>query len=86
MLKLRPVIRYDGFYVCKMMYRRSCLSETSMNHPVHEVVSYKYLKFTPEGQCISIYTNSTPKKFLPKIKHQIQLFLEKKQNQAEGNP
>lgn len=35
MLKLRPYIRFDGFYVCKIMYIRSGLSENSMNNPVH---------------------------------------------------
>ena len=65
---LRPFVRFDGFYICKMMYRRVGMSENSMNHPIHEVVSYKYIRFYPNGATLSLYTNSTPKKFLPKIK------------------
>lgn len=68
MLKMRPCLRFDGFYVCKIMYIRSGLSETSMNNPVHQVISYKYIRFYPNGTSISLYTNSTPKRFLPKIK------------------
>jgi hypothetical protein len=68
MIKMRPFLRYDGIYVCKMMYRRSGLSENSMNHPVHEVVSYRYLKFNKDRSVISLYTVMNPKRFLPKIK------------------
>ena len=67
MLKMRPLLRFDGFYVCKMMYRRNGLSDSSMNHPVHEVVSYKYIRFYPDGSTISLYTNSTPRKFMSRI-------------------
>ena len=83
MIKIRPYIRYDGFYVCKMMYRRSGLSDHSTNHPVFEVISYKYLKFNPDGTTLSIYTNFTPKRFLPKIKQHIQTFNDK-QLHGEG--
>mmetsp|Transcript_27020 Transcript_27020/g.26083 ORF Transcript_27020/g.26083 Transcript_27020/m.26083 type:complete len:196 (-) Transcript_27020:253-840(-) len=67
MLKFRPFVRFDGFYVCKMMYRRTGMSLTSMNHPIHEVISYKYIRFYPDGTTISVYTNSTPMKFLSKV-------------------
>lgn len=69
MLKMRPYVRFDGFYICKMMYRRAGLSDRSANNPVFEVISYKYIRFYPDGTTISLYTNSTPKRFLPKIKH-----------------
>eukprot|EP00347_Sterkiella_histriomuscorum_P003574 403363766 len=72
MIRMRPFLRYDGFYVCKMMYIRQGLSETSMNNPVHQVISYKYIRFYQDGSCVSLYTNSNPKKFLPKIKQQLQ--------------
>ena len=45
MLKDRPMLRFDGFYICKMMYRRSGLNVNSLNYPVHEVVWYKYIRF-----------------------------------------
>ena len=70
---MRPMLRFDGFYICKLTYRRTGLSENSMNHPIHEVISYKYLRFFPDGTTISLYTNSTPKRFLPKIKQHFSL-------------
>lgn len=66
MLKMRPLIRFDGFYICKMMYRRQGLNVNSLNYPVHEVVWYRYIRFLPDRSAISLYTNSTPKRFLPK--------------------
>jgi len=65
---MRPFLKFDGIYSCKMMYRRHGLSETSMNHPVHEVISYKYIRFYPNGDTYSLYTVLNPKRFLPKAK------------------
>ena len=76
MLKQRPFVRFDGVYVCKMMYRRFGLSDSSMNQPVHEVIYYKYLKFNKDSSAVSLYTSQTPKRFLPKLKQQIDRFLE----------
>ena len=42
-----------------------------MNHPIHEVISYKYIRFFPDGRSISLYTTQTPKRFLPKIKQHL---------------
>ena len=49
MLKLRPLIRYDGVYRCKLRYLRDGLSYTSEYNPIHEVISYKYLRFMRSG-------------------------------------
>lgn len=68
MMKMRPFVKFDGIYVCKMMYRRTGLSETSMNHPVHEVVSYRYLKFNRDKTAMSLITIMNPKRVLPKFK------------------
>eukprot|EP00349_Pseudokeronopsis_sp_Brazil_P012530 CAMPEP_0202979504 /NCGR_PEP_ID=MMETSP1396-20130829/85630_1 /ASSEMBLY_ACC=CAM_ASM_000872 /TAXON_ID= /ORGANISM="Pseudokeronopsis sp., Strain Brazil" /LENGTH=46 /DNA_ID= /DNA_START= /DNA_END= /DNA_ORIENTATION= len=38
-----------------------------MNSPVLEVISYKYIRFYPDGSTLSIYTTSTPKRFLEKV-------------------
>ena len=78
---MRPLLRFDGFYICKLMYRRTGLSVSAWNNPVHEVVSYKYIKFNPDGSAMSLYTNSTPKSILPKIKQHMSL---KYQNNQEG--
>ena len=68
MIRERPFLRFDGFYICKILYRRQGLSETSTTHPTHEVISYKYLRFYPDGSMMSLYTNHNPKKFLPRLK------------------
>ena len=71
MLKLRPMIRYDGVYRCKMRYIRDGLKWDSEYNPIHEVISYKYVRFLRSGQTISIYTSDTPRKIMPKIKLQM---------------
>jgi F-box protein 9 len=68
MMKARPLLRFDGFYICKLLYKRQGLSDRSWNHPVFEVISYKYLRFFPDGKMLSLYTNTAPKRFLLKIK------------------
>lgn len=66
MIKERPLLRFDGFYICKMMYRRQGLNVNSLNAPIHEVVWYRYIRFNPDRSAVSLYTNATPKRFLPK--------------------
>jgi hypothetical protein len=68
MLKLRPLIRYDGVYRCKITYLRDGLSENSVYHPIFEVTSYKYIRFLRSGQTLSLYTAEAPKKIFPKLK------------------
>ena len=68
MLRLRPLIRYDGVYRCKMHYYKNGLSYHSEYNPVYEVISYKYIRFMRTGQTVSIYTVHAPKKIFPKIK------------------
>ena len=45
MLEFRPKIRFDGIYMCKLIYYRKGLSEVSERNPIHEVVSYRYIRF-----------------------------------------
>jgi len=71
MLKLRPLVRYDGVYRCKMRYWRGGLSLTTANNPVFEVISYKYVRFMRSGQTMSLYTVHAPKKVFPRIKQQM---------------
>ena len=68
MLRLRPLVRYDGIYKCKMRYLKRGLSYHSEYNPIHEVISYKYVRFMRSGQTLSLYTAETPKKIFPKIK------------------
>ncbi|TNV85916.1 hypothetical protein FGO68_gene10620 [Halteria grandinella] len=73
MLKHRPLLRFDGFYICKMMYRRQGLSINSLNSPIHEVIWYRYIRFLPDRTAVSLYTNATPKRFLPKYTQSLHL-------------
>ena len=68
MLKMRPMIRYDGVYRCKMRYLRDGLSYTSKYNPIFEVISYKYIRFMRSGQTLSLYTTHAPKKVFPRVK------------------
>eukprot|EP00347_Sterkiella_histriomuscorum_P012910 403366752 len=67
MLMKRPLIREDGLYICKMMYKRQGLSDRSAYNPVFEVTSYKYMRFQRDGTVLQIYTNQMPQKFLSQL-------------------
>jgi len=65
MIKERPRIRCDGVYICKMHYVRYGVSDEYNQRPVHDVITYKYLRFYRNGNMMSVYTNKPPKKFVP---------------------
>lgn len=72
MIKERPRIRFDGIYFCKMHYVRYGTSEVSEYRPIHDVFTYKYLKFEPDGNIYSMYSIMTPAKFIHEFKKYIQ--------------
>ena len=65
---MRPLVRFDGIYKCKMKYYRLGLSERSEYNPQFEVVYYKYLRFYRDGSTVSTYTVLPPKKIFSRIK------------------
>lgn len=69
MLSTRPFIRFDGIYICKMKYYKSGLSDCSAYAPIHEVITYKYLKLNRDGSAMTLYTIYSPKKIFEKIKN-----------------
>lgn len=71
MLKFRPKVRFDGIYMCKLTYYRKGLSEMSATNPIHEVVSYRYIRFQRHGTTISTQTVVPPKKAFPKIRQHL---------------
>ncbi len=71
MLQFRPKVRFDGVYMCKSKYFRDGLSETSVYNPIHEVISYRYIRFLRNGTTMSVYTVSTPKKVFEKVKQRM---------------
>ena len=69
------MLRFDGIYTCKMYYIRSGMAETTAYRPLHDVYTFKYIKFYPDGSMVSVYTTMPPIKFVPKfIQHQNNLF------------
>lgn len=57
----RPRIRNDGIYISKNQYLRPGATEGSYYQPVHEVIYYRYLRFFPDGQVLSVLTSEAPK-------------------------
>ena len=62
MFVLRPRIRFDGLYVCKMKYMRTGLAEETMSNPVHQVNYFRYVRFFPNGQTQQLISNTNPSK------------------------
>ena len=56
MLKKRPLIRFDGVYLCKMKYLKTGQSEWYEYNPIHEVISYRYIRLTRDGHAFCLYT------------------------------
>jgi len=71
MLQFRPKVRFDGIYLCKHIYYRKGLSEYSENNPIHEVISYRYVRFYRSGTAISTQTVIPPKKAFPRIRQHL---------------
>ncbi|RHZ84035.1 hypothetical protein Glove_86g126 [Diversispora epigaea] len=57
----RPRIRFDGVCISKCHYLRPGSTEISWNQPIHLVTYFRYLRFYPDGTCISLLTTSEPK-------------------------
>ena len=55
-----------------MHYVRYGTSEVSEYRPIHDVFTYKYLKFEPDGNIYSMYSIMTPAKFIHEFKKYIQ--------------
>jgi hypothetical protein len=65
------MVRFDGVYLLKQLYWRKGLNEHTANHPIHEVVSYRFVRFLKDGTTMSFYTTQTPKKVFEKMRHQM---------------
>ncbi len=65
---MRPLVRFDGIYYLKLKYFRTGISETSEYRPVHEVISYRYIRFLKDGSTMSIFSTKTPKKIFEKLR------------------
>lgn len=72
MVKKRPRIRFDGFYIMKHHYVRYGESECSEYRPSWDVYSYRYLRFYKNGKFVLIHSVNPPKKFAKKLYGQLE--------------
>lgn len=63
MFRTRPRLRFNGCYIATANYTRAGATSTNTltwGVPVHVVTYYRYLRFFPDGTCISLLTTSEP--------------------------
>ena len=61
MLIERPRIRFDGVYIATCHYLRPGVNDYSWNTPIHMVTYFRFVRFYPSGQCITVLTTSEPR-------------------------
>ena len=64
--KGRP--RFDGIYIARVNYFKSGYNEMTWSQPVILVTYYRYLRFYPDGNLISLLTSDEPTKVLKQLK------------------
>lgn len=59
----KPRIRFNGIYISTCHYTRPGVREESLTWtvPVHLVTYFRYLRFFPEGHCLTLLTTVEPK-------------------------
>lgn len=67
MLIERPRIRFDGVYIATCHYLRPGVNEYSWNTPIHMVTYFRFVRFYPSGQCITVLTTSEPREVVHSI-------------------
>ena len=61
MLIERPRLRFDGIYIATCHYLRPGVNDYSWNTPIHMVTYFRFIRFYPEGRCITVLTTLEPK-------------------------
>src|SRR5271170_6607511 len=61
MLIERPRLRFDGVYIATCHYLRPGVYDYSWNTPIHMVTYFRFIRFFPEGRCITVLTTLEPK-------------------------
>ncbi|KAJ9074295.1 hypothetical protein DSO57_1007985 [Entomophthora muscae] len=62
-----PRLRFDGIYISTCTYIRQGVSENSFNQPIHLITYYRYLRFYPDGTCLSLLTNAEPNQVVHQV-------------------
>ena len=61
MLIERPRLRFDGIYIATCHYLRPGVNDYIWNTPIHMVTYFRFIRFYPEGRCITVLTTLEPK-------------------------
>ncbi|KAI0358040.1 hypothetical protein OH77DRAFT_1421315 [Trametes cingulata] len=65
-----PRVRFDGVYIAVCHYIRNGIGETAWVNPSHLITYYRYLRFLPDGQVLSLLANEelSPQQVIPLLK------------------
>ncbi|RPA81270.1 hypothetical protein BJ508DRAFT_414914 [Ascobolus immersus RN42] len=61
----RPRIRFNGIYISTVNYTRQGIAAGSFSTAVHIVTYYRYIRFLPSGQVLSLLTTHHPTEIVP---------------------
>jgi F-box protein 9 len=61
MLIERPRLRFDGCYIATCHYLRPGMNDLSWNTPIHTVTYFRFIRFYPDGTCITVLTTVEPR-------------------------
>lgn len=67
MLIERPRLRFDGCYIATCHYLRPGVNDYSWNTPIHMVTYFRFVRFYPGGQCITVLTTLEPREVVHSI-------------------
>ncbi|CCG84505.1 protein of unknown function [Taphrina deformans PYCC 5710] len=65
----KPRIRYNGIYISTCHYTRPGVREESLDwtSPIHLVTYFRFLRFFPNGECLSLLTPTEPREVVHNI-------------------
>ncbi|KAI9059943.1 hypothetical protein FKP32DRAFT_1578870 [Trametes sanguinea] len=66
----QPRVRYDGVYIAVCHYIRNGMGENAWVNYSHLITYYRYLRFLPDGQVLSLLANEelSPQQIIPLLK------------------
>lgn len=62
-----PRVRFDGLYISTCTYIRQGASEETFSQPIHLITYFRYLRFYPDGTCLSLLTVSEPSQVVHRV-------------------
>jgi F-box protein 9 len=67
MLIERPRLRFDGCYIATCHYLRPGVNDLSWNTPIHMVTYFRFVRFYPDGTCITVLTTVEPREVVHSV-------------------